>query len=632
MKDLKAKYPEAAEEDEFFKSLYARLRKYNKKVKRINEIEEKVKAGNSLTEEQQDLFNKKEGFELMLDETASLTSDYLKKFQSFCSAKYGKKKKEAKEVKEEEKKVEEPEAALPKEEVKQEEPVEKPEPPVEQPPAVDLELQKQEELKAAFEQGRLHGYEQGRSDALLQGRDEGYNQAKNAFEDKAQSMSEEEIKRTANYCSFYLIIGQWIDNFMMQLDPIFNRNDYFTDEEAYGIKQLYFQHSMIGQQINFNLLVDALSSKIRKLVNRENELIPNCRALTYKQLSEAIDNALQNPKFIETTHQCASLGGNEMMGFGGYPYPMMGFSPSQMMNPALNPQKFVQPQPVQIPVQAPAPVISETKPAESVPESTKTENVVHEEVPTEAVQMEDLVQTQANEIVQVTFDEPSQQAADKVHDVFKDHIWNNPDDDDNSDDSNDDDNYDDNSQDDSHPSEAKEEGLKEGEQPAAQPPATEENKLAGEGGKDWRDEEQSAANRRGRQRGYQNRGYGGYQSRGYYDKGYYDKGYYDKGYQDKTYQDKAYPAKGYSGKGYHQDKGYYAEYDERDYQDESYQGGSRRSRPYDRGAGPSRGGRRGGRYRDDKRGGDQARGNYKKKKFDEPQPKIDDDGFFIVKK
>lgn len=59
LKKFKEDNSALTDSDEFFKALYARMRKYVKKWNKISETEAKIKQGISVTKDQEDMLKKK---------------------------------------------------------------------------------------------------------------------------------------------------------------------------------------------------------------------------------------------------------------------------------------------------------------------------------------------------------------------------------------------------------------------------------------------------------------------------------------------------------------------------------------------------------------------------------------------
>jgi len=323
LKDFKNKHPEATENDEFFKSLYSTLRKYMKKLNKMDESQQKIQKGGALTPEQKDMLKKKKELELSIEEMTAINGEYMNNFQDHIEQIWQyKKAQESKVV----------------EEVKQEDPEEVPQAPTPEPvvqaepePQVDVEAIRKEGYNQGYQEGRNSGVEEGKSQGYSEGRNDGYSQAKQENDTAGQQHKKQTIdlmQRAADYSSLIAVLSVWIDS-LSPMEPQFRRHDYFTEEECFAIKQLYLLNNVMQPQLNFKKLVDANTERIKKLVHGEKELVHGCQNVTYTQLASAFDKALTNPQFIQTTHQFYAPDQNFMMGFSGYP-PM----PGQMMGQA----------------------------------------------------------------------------------------------------------------------------------------------------------------------------------------------------------------------------------------------------------------------------------------------------------
>lgn len=580
MKEFKGKHPELTEEDEYFKAMYTRFRKHVKKINKIDETQEKIqKKGVAPTPEQKDMLSKRSELRAILKEVSSIIDEYMKNFDNHCEQIYAFKASHQKQ-------------AAPQEEVKhevREEPEEvqvEETKPVSQEPQVDVEAIRKEEYDRGYHEGRSDGYENGKREAYDQGKNDGYSQAKQEFDATAADQSSaDHLEKAANYSSLYSVMGCWIDN-LMPMEPQFKRNDYFTEEECFAIKQLYYLNQMIHTSINFKRMVDSSSDRTKKLVNKVNELIPNCQNVTYKQLAEAFDRALENPKFVNTTHQLYTPTQDFMMGFGGYgslpgmmPSQMLGQMPGMMPTQMSSQMHTSMPTDMQMSLQnkiaGNVQVFDEEQPL-------KSQHPHREPEPEEEREQEPADEENAPTYHVPATEEPLQASAQQYErDLEKAgttgtgvDVWNDKDYDDDEDEDEGED----------HDSDAK--SQEDLEQPAAQQVAADQP--LGEGQEDLEKKED---------RKYGDRPYRGRGGRGY-NRGYVNRGYGNRGYN-----------RGYQGSG-------------------EYRGG----RPYKQWQGQPRGQRRGGgRYRDDRDNRGQWNQNYEEQK-QQPQgePKIDEDDFFVV--
>jgi hypothetical protein len=309
LKDFKTKYPKATDEDEFFKALYSRLRKYVKKLNRIKDIEDKIhKNGAEPTAEQRDLLSKKKELEQTLVELVEINAEYMKNFDNHCQQIWNHKQSLDAQTRQDEVK----EQTL-NDDGESEPEEEKAEP---QQPAVDVDAVRNEGYQRGYEDGRQSVSQEVAAEALTQGRNQGFNDAKQQFESQTQNFVNDAVRRTADYCSMFVVMGFRIDSYM-PLDPPFVRGEYFTDEETIALNQLFMLCQMFSQKINFKEMIDSSSDRIRRLVSKDSQLVPGCRNVTYKQLSDAIDRALENPKFVNTLHQLVPMDNSLMNVFGG---------------------------------------------------------------------------------------------------------------------------------------------------------------------------------------------------------------------------------------------------------------------------------------------------------------------------
>ena len=266
LKDFKNKYPKATDDDEFFKTIYTRLRKYVKKFNRIVEIEEKIhKNKTEPTAEQRDLISKKKELDQSLRELVEINAEYMKNFENHCQQIWA-----HKQFLNEQTKQDEVKEAVPNEDAVSEPEEEKVEP---EQPAVDVEAIRNEEYQRGFEEGRLAVDQKVVEQALSQGRSQGFNEAKQQFESQTNDLVEDAVRRTADYSSMFVIMGFRMENYL-PLDPPFIRGDYFSDEEVFALNQLYVLCQLISQKINYKEMIDNCSDRIRKLVNKDSQQIP----------------------------------------------------------------------------------------------------------------------------------------------------------------------------------------------------------------------------------------------------------------------------------------------------------------------------------------------------------------------
>jgi hypothetical protein len=295
LKDFKSKYPKATDEDEFFKALNTRLRKYVKKFNRIVEIEEKIhKNKTEPTAEQRDLISKKKELDQSLRELVEINAEYIKNFDNHCQQIWSHKQSLNEQAKQEVAKEE-----VPNEDVESEPEEEKDESPQ---PAVDVEAIRNEEYQRGFQEGRHSVSQKVAEQALSQGRNQGFNDAKQQFELQSQALVEDTMRRTADYWSLIVIFGFKMETYL-NLDPPFNRAEFFTEDELTALHQLFTMCQMIAHKFNYKDLIDCASDRIIRLVNKDSQLIQNSRNVTYRQLADSIDRAFANPNFVATLHQ-----------------------------------------------------------------------------------------------------------------------------------------------------------------------------------------------------------------------------------------------------------------------------------------------------------------------------------------
>ena len=312
MKDFKAKFPEATDNDEFFKGLYSRLRKYTKKLNKLAESKDK----NQDSKEAKENLKKKKELELTMDEMTGIIGEYMKHFDNHCEQIWSMSKTSH---------SEQPETH------KEEEAAAEPEPePVQAEPQVDIEAIRDEEYQKGFEKGRNAGYEDGKAEGYTQGKNDGYSQAQHENQAKEEGANAEQIQKAINYASLISIMACWIDSFT-PMEPAFKRNDYFTDDECNAIRKLYFSIHTIQPQINFNTLVVENTNRVSKLVLKNEENLLNTPNVTYKSLAETFDRVLENQQFIQTTHQMMPAMQDFNMGMGMYAQ-MQGTVPGQIIS------------------------------------------------------------------------------------------------------------------------------------------------------------------------------------------------------------------------------------------------------------------------------------------------------------
>lgn len=409
MKKFKDDHSAATDNDEFFKALYSRLRKYVKKLNKMNETQEKIQKGQEATAEQKGMLSKKKELEASLEEMSYLNAQYMDNFDAHCQQIWALRK-------------EQPVAATEdhKEEVVKEEPEEVQI--VEPEPKVDLEAINREGYVRGFADGRDAGYVEGKRSGYESGKSDGYSQAKNDIEESYGQQSRSDTDKALNYASVIAVMINWFDTFL-PLNPQFRRNDYFTEEEIFAIKSLYMMNSANVSAINFSRTIVANSERVKKLVNRSDDPVLNVHTVTYRRLAESIDRVLESEQFVNTDYQV--LANDMMMGMGGYAS-MPGMMPGQM---------FGQFPGSMIPQVAPQTTISSSLNAQSTSstyEQNKTEAPVkhHEQTPKPVEQVA--------QIVHVDFDEPvleagfvAQSATDAHESKLKqDQVWHDDDDED----------------------------------------------------------------------------------------------------------------------------------------------------------------------------------------------------------
>jgi hypothetical protein len=312
MKDFKTKFPEATDNDEFFKGLYSRLRKYTKKLNKLAESKDKNQDSNEAKENKA----KKKDLELSMDEMTGIIGEYMRHFDNHCEQIWSMKEtshhEQAEVHKEEEDEVQ-------------------PEPePIQAEPQIDIEAIRDEEYQKGFEKGRNAGYEDGKAEGYTQGKNDGYLQAQHENQAKEEGTNVEQVQKAIKYASLISIMACWIDSFT-PMEPAFKKNDYFTDEECNAIRKLYFSIHTIQPQINFNTLVAENTNRVSKLVLKNEENLLNTPNVTYKSLAETFDRVLENQKFIQTTHQMMPTMQEFNMGMGMYAQ-MQGSVPGQIIS------------------------------------------------------------------------------------------------------------------------------------------------------------------------------------------------------------------------------------------------------------------------------------------------------------
>lgn len=545
MKDFKTKFPEATDNDEFFKGLYSRLRKYTKKLNKLAEVKDK----NQDSKEDKENIKKKKELELTMDEMTAIIGEYIKHFDNHCEQIWSMKK------------------ASPQEQVEaheEEEDVEEQEPePVETQPQVDIEAIRVEEYQKGFEKGRNAGYEDGKAEGYTQGKNDGYSQAQLENQAKDESNNVEQIQKAIKYASLISIMACWIDSFT-PMEPAFKRNDYFTDDECNAIRKLYFSIHTIQPHINFNALVSENTNRISKLVSKNEENLLNTPNVTYKSLAETFDRVLENHKFIQTTHQM--LPAMQDFNMGMYAQ-MQGTVPGQIItqSPSMTAAAQTTASVSQTPVEVKQ---TETK-QESQKVEQKTAFIAEEqkhESKVESHQKQELGQTfQVNTVEEVNWND---------HDDHDDDDDDHEDSDSNEDDENEVEDHNKENQDFGVPEEVQ--GTPESQE--AQEQTNQENKPYNKRGGGYR-----GRGSRGGRYGY-NRGYNNY--------------YNQRGYQGQNRGQRR-------GGRYRENRGGRGKYND-------YYGG-------------------GGGYYEHQQNYQEYPEDYKEEKPAEPEPKMDDDGFELVK-
>jgi hypothetical protein len=316
MKKFKEEHMLATDNDEFFKALYSRLRKYVKKLNKMNETQDKIQKGKEATSDQKAMLNKKKELETALEEMSYLNTQYMDNFEGHCEQIWSvKPEKDADATEEHHVEV--------VEEVPIEVEVKEPE------PQIDVGYIRKEEYTRGFTDGRNTGYEEGERIGYESGKSDGYSQAKHDFEEsygQQSNSASSDLERSLNYASIISVMINWFDTFI-PLNPQFKRNDYFTEEEIFAIKSLYMMNSANVSAINFRRTIEANSERVKKLINRDDECVLNVHSVSYRQLAESIDRVLENEQFVNTDYQV--LAADMMMGMGGYSS-MPGMMPGQM--------------------------------------------------------------------------------------------------------------------------------------------------------------------------------------------------------------------------------------------------------------------------------------------------------------
>lgn len=577
LKKFKEEFSELTESDEFFKSLYARMRKYVKKWNKIQETEGKIKSGTSVTKDQKDMLNKKSELVNSLEELDFLISQYTGNFQAHCDHIQSFAPKEE---------------AAPAEEVK-EEVVEEEETPEPQPQITEEEIEefKKEGYNNGFENGRSSGFEEGKKQGYDQGKKDGISQANKDFEAQEPEIPTEDIERAVNYYALIHIMGHWVDS-LVPLNPQFKRTDYFTEEECLAIKQMYISNVYVPVPLNFGSLTGSLREKVLKMVNRSSETVNNPMAmnlprpagqdpLTYSTLAESFDRVLSNSKFNETNHLYLTAGNGEMMGVNMYGQMPTMLSGGMMPNYPVVPNQVPQ-EPVQISideevrevqVEAPAPVQTESAQKEQADEpeveaeaeTQEVEVAAETSAPYQSIPADTTPEASPEDIKEA---EPVQQKTST--DLWKD----DPEEDDNDDD--DENEFDDDTSDEEPPKEEEDKAPQETAQAATQEQeVTEKDK----GFYDSKPYDRRGG--RGFGRGYHNRGHRGHRGqyrggRGYnknYDTGYRGRGRgnYEGGRGRGNYRGGRGRGGYYQKDDYHQDdRKYYQQKQEEDMEDDGF--------------------------------------------------------------
>lgn len=485
MKKFKDDHAAATDNDEFFKALYSRLRKYVKKLNKMNETQEKIQKGKEATAEQKGMLSKKKELEASLEEMSYLNAQYMDNFEAHCQQIWALRPEQTVAATEDR-----------KEEVVKEEP--KPVEVAEPEPKVDVEAISREGYARGFADGRDAGYGEGKRSGYESGKNDGYSQAKHEIEESFGKQTRSDTDKALNYASVIAVMINWFDTFL-PLNPQFRRNDYFTEEEIFAIKSLYMMNSANVSAINFSRTIAANSERVKKLVNRSDDPVLNVHTVTYRQLAESIDRVLESEQFVNTDYQV--LANDMMMGMGGYAS-MPGMMPGQMFG------QFPGAMMAQV---APQTVLSSGM---NAPTSSSYEHkiadapVKHHEPTHKPVE-------QTATIVHVEFDEPAHetgfvnQSATDAHEtkLKQDQVWN------------DDDDEDEDDQADSEHEDPESDGEVAKEQAPTTQGAPVEPHTDGQEVKDEKFYENRPYNKRGGRgfnRGYQQRGgYRGQQTQGY---------------------------------------------------------------------------------------------------------------------
>jgi hypothetical protein len=212
------------------------------------EIEEKIQNNKAEpTAEQRDLISKKKELDQSLRELVEINTEYMKNFENHCQQIWAHKQSLSEQTKQDEVKEE-----VPNEDAGSEPEEEKVEP---EQPSVDVEAIRNEEYQRGFEEGRHSVDQEVVEQTLSQGRSQGFNEAKQQFESQANDLVDDAVRRTADYCSMLIIMSFRMESYL-PLDPPFNRSEYFSDEEIYGLNQLFVLCQMISQKLNYKEMIN----------------------------------------------------------------------------------------------------------------------------------------------------------------------------------------------------------------------------------------------------------------------------------------------------------------------------------------------------------------------------------------
>lgn len=191
IKQFKAQFPEA-DNDSVFKTCYTRMRKYNKKLKRIYETLDKAGQNADLTEDQAEMINTRNSLEILFDEVLSICETFMESYRKQAEGTPVEENKE--EVDDNTEQVQPPE---PEEAPKQ--------------PEIDVQAIKDEAYGQGYSEGDKAGYEKGKAEGYEQGKEDGYSQAKQEQPEVEPESPAEILRKVSKFATTMMVLPVFLN-------------------------------------------------------------------------------------------------------------------------------------------------------------------------------------------------------------------------------------------------------------------------------------------------------------------------------------------------------------------------------------------------------------------------------------